>query len=143
MLHCSFFESATIGLPWLPEFFLSQSDGIGEENPLEQAVEFFDKAGPMGCRFIFLESDFDGSSQNAGPGSGGQGVSFSSNFFFVSIFVVILLYCYFRMFGIFPLFIVEISQKIWNVRKLRKGHLCFSKLREFPTEIGVFAGNIR
>ena len=27
--------------------------------PLVQAVEFFEKAGSMGCRFIFPESDFD------------------------------------------------------------------------------------
>ena len=46
-------------LPWLPEVFLSQSDGIGEEKPLVQAVEFFENAGPMGCRFLFPESDFD------------------------------------------------------------------------------------
>ena len=37
----------------------AQSDGIGEEKPLVQAVEFFEKAGPMGCRFTFPESDFD------------------------------------------------------------------------------------
>ena len=29
------------------------------EKPLVQAVEFFENAGPMGCRFIFPESDFD------------------------------------------------------------------------------------
>ena len=46
-------------LPWLPEVFLSQSDGIGEEKPLVQAVEFSENAGPMGCRFLFPESDFD------------------------------------------------------------------------------------
>ena len=46
-------------VPWLPEVFLSQSDGTGEEKPLVQAVEFFENAGPMGCRFIFPESDFD------------------------------------------------------------------------------------
>ena len=46
-------------VPCLPELFLSQSDGIGEEKPLVQAVEFFEKAGPMGCRFVFPESDFD------------------------------------------------------------------------------------
>ena len=38
-------------IPWLPEVFLSQSDGIGEEKPLIRAVELFKKAGPMGCRF--------------------------------------------------------------------------------------------
>ena len=43
----------------MPEVFLSQSNGIGEKKPLVQAVEFFEKAGPMGCRFIFPESDFD------------------------------------------------------------------------------------
>ena len=46
-------------LPWLPEVFLSRSDGIEEEKPRVQAVEFFENAGPMGCRFIFPESDFD------------------------------------------------------------------------------------
>ena len=29
------------------------------EKPLVQAVEFCENAGPMGCRFIFPESDFD------------------------------------------------------------------------------------
>ena len=29
------------------------------EKPLAQAVEFSENAGPMGCRFIFPESDFD------------------------------------------------------------------------------------
>ena len=29
------------------------------EKPLVQAVEFFEKADPMGCRFIFPKSDFD------------------------------------------------------------------------------------
>ena len=33
-------------------------------------------------------------------------------FFFVSIIVVILLYCCFRMTGIFPSFMVKISQKL-------------------------------
>ena len=46
-------------LPWLPEVFLSQSDRKGEEKPLVQAVDFSEKAGPMGCRFISPESDFD------------------------------------------------------------------------------------
>ena len=46
-------------IPWLPEVFLFQTDGIGKEKPLVQAVELFEKAGPMGCRFIFPESDFD------------------------------------------------------------------------------------
>ena len=46
-------------IPWLPEVFLSQSDGIGEEKPLVPPVEFFEKADPMGCCFIFPESDFD------------------------------------------------------------------------------------
>ena len=49
----------SVSLPWLLEVFLSQSDGTGEEEPLLQAVEFFENAGPMGCRFIFPESDFD------------------------------------------------------------------------------------
>ena len=48
-----------IHLPWLPDVFLSLSDGIGEEKPLVQPVEFFENAGPMRCRFIFPESDFD------------------------------------------------------------------------------------
>ena len=30
-----------------------------QEKPLVQPVEFFENAGPMGCRFIFPESDFD------------------------------------------------------------------------------------
>ena len=29
------------------------------EKPLAQAAEFSENAGPMGCRFIFPESDFD------------------------------------------------------------------------------------
>ena len=29
------------------------------EKPLVQPVEFFENAGPMRCRFIFPESDFD------------------------------------------------------------------------------------
>ena len=29
------------------------------EKPLVQAVEFFENTGPMGCHFIFPESDFD------------------------------------------------------------------------------------
>ena len=46
--------------------------------------------------------------------------------------------------GIFPSFMVEISQKIWNIQKLRKGHLCLLfELREFQTENGVFVENIR
>ena len=40
-------------------FSLSQSDRIGEGKLLVQGVEFFEKTGPMGCPFIFLESDFD------------------------------------------------------------------------------------
>ena len=39
----------------------------------------------------------------------GVGVSFFPNLF-VSIFVI-LLYCYFSIFGIFPSFMAEISQK--------------------------------
>ena len=44
----------------------------------------------------------NGSSLNAGSGSG---------CLFFPIFFVIRLYCYFRMFGIFPSFMVEISKK--------------------------------
>ena len=52
-----------------------------------------------------------------GPGPGpepgvGVGVSLFFQKFFVSIFVVILPYCYFLMFGIFPSSMLEISQKI-------------------------------
>ena len=52
----------------------------------------------------------------------------SQNFFFVSIFVVILLYCCFRMTGICPSFMVEISQKHYGTSeamKVLKGHLNF------------------
>ena len=45
---------------------------------------------------------------------------------------------YFRMFGLFPSFMVEISKKGTPWKLL----VCFSKLREFPTEIGIFLGNI-
>ena len=55
----AFSRACRIDLPLLPEVFLSQSDGIGEEKPLVQAAEFSEKAGPMGCCFIFSESDFD------------------------------------------------------------------------------------
>ena len=50
---------SNVTLPWLPEVFLSESDGIGEEKPLVQAVEFFEKADPMECGSIFPESDFN------------------------------------------------------------------------------------
>ena len=53
-------------------------------------------------------------------------VSFSNSF--VSIFVVILLYCYLPMIGIFPSFIMEISQKTnrpMETTKALKGHLSF------------------
>ena len=67
----------------------------------------------------------DGSSQNAGPGPGSGYLFFFVSFFFVSIFVVILQYCYFRMFGIVPSFMIEIKKKKKrNILKLRKGHLC-------------------
>ena len=74
----------------------------------------------------------------------GRGVVFFSNFFFVSIFVAILLYCYFRIFGIFPSFMAEISQKNKEHTEATKGTSLFVfKLREFPTKIGVLVGNIR
>ena len=48
------------------------------------------------------------------------------------------------MFGIFPSFMVEISLKNMEHTEATKGTslFCFSKLREFQTEIGVFVGNI-
>ena len=50
-------------IPWMPEVFLAFGNGIlpsaRREKPLVQPVEFFENAGPMGCRFIFPESDFD------------------------------------------------------------------------------------
>ena len=65
----------------------------------------------------------------AGPGSGsGSGCLFSFPFFFASIFVVIFLYCCFRMTGICPSFMVEISKNIKELTeatKVLKGHLDF------------------
>ena len=88
--------------------------------------------------FTYKTAVFDvniilGNSQNAGPGRGGAGAEagagagagagaragvgvrvsfFFFQNFFVSIFVVILPYCYFLMSGIFPSSILEISQKM-------------------------------
>ena len=76
----------------------------------------------------------EGSSQNAGPKHGagagvGVGVPFLFPFFFfASIFVVIFLYCCFRMTGICPSFMVEISKNIKELTeatKVLKGHLDF------------------
>ena len=71
------------------------------------------------------------------------GVSFFFRFFlfqFLSLFSCTVIFeCSASIFHLWW----KLVQKMWNIRKLRKGHICFSKLREFPTEIGVFAGNIR
>ena len=74
-----------------------------------------------------------------GPGSG-------CPFFFpnpfVSIFVLFLLYRYFLMFGIFPSFMVEsIKENKVHIDE-RNIFVCCLQLREFVSEIGVFAGNI-
>ena len=58
-----------------------------------------------------------GSSQNAGRG---RGVFFFPKFS-VLIFVVILLYCYFLMFAIFPSSLVQISQTNKEHTKATKG----------------------
>ena len=36
-----------------------QNTAKRREKPLVQAVEFFENTGPVGCHFIFPESDFD------------------------------------------------------------------------------------
>ena len=99
--------------------------------------------------FNYLATE-SGSSQNAGPGLGSEWGS-GCHFFpilFVSIFVVILLCYYFQMFGIFSLFMVDIRKKKKKKRGTYESYernifVCFSKLREFFTDFGVFAGNIR
>ena len=104
----------SVQVPWLPEVFLSQSDWIGEEKPLVQAVEFFEKAGSMGCRFIFPESDFDPSNS---IGSGnlsvltstliGLATESSSNKFSIAINLIPCAHCGHN----------------WNVAKFRKSSL--------------------
>ena len=72
----------------------------------------------LGCQWVKIKYKQGGrlnshepvEAKTPGQGLGrGRGV-FLFPTFFVSIFVVILLYCYFRMFGIFPSFMMEISQ---------------------------------
>ena len=49
-------------LPWMPEVFSlleRRNTTKRREKPLVQPVEFFEKAGPIRCRFIFPESDFN------------------------------------------------------------------------------------
>ena len=94
---------------------------------------------------------FSGSSQYAGPGPGSgsksgsgsgsrQGCLFFSNFslycFNFCPYSPVTLYSKVRHLSF--IYGGTISQKIWNIQKLRKGHLClFFELREFQTEIGV------
>lgn len=70
------------------------------------------------------------------------GVSFFSPNPFVSIFVLFLLYCCFLMFGSFPSLMLEsIKENKVHVDE-RNIFVCCLQLREFLSEIGVFAGNI-
>ena len=87
-------------IPWLPEVFFSQRDGIGEEKHLVQAVEFFEKAGPMECCFIFPESDFDTSnsigSRNLSVLTSaliGLATESSSNRFSIAVNQILLAHC--------------------------------------------------
>ena len=82
------------------------------------------------------------SSQNAvpGPGSGSGCLFFQLFLLLMLLFVLIVVVSSCTV-------IFKCSASVlhlWcNIRKLRKGYLSlFSKLKEFPTEIGVFVGNI-
>ena len=83
------------------------------------------------------------SSQNAGQGPG-SGCLFCSNFvcFNFCPFSTVMLYSNVRHLSSFR---VEISKKKYGTYGSyeRDIFVCFSKLREFQTELGVFVGNIR
>ena len=70
------------------------------------------------------------------------GVSFFPPNLFVSIFVLFLLYRYFLMFGIFPSLMLEsIKENKVHIDE-RNIFVCCLQLREFVSEVGVFARNI-